>query len=106
VFGWEFTTGQDDYLHIKNGEAFIGGIPPAANSENEARSVWLMPLHISFSPWSRHRDPKSRFRQPLGCGAASVANAHSNPAFRSLVAIAYTTYMTCTACTARTITVA
>jgi len=31
LFGWEITPGQKDesgYLHIKNGEAFIGGIPP------------------------------------------------------------------------------
>jgi len=32
LFGWEIAPGQNDpsgYLHIKNGEAFIGGIPPA-----------------------------------------------------------------------------
>ena len=32
VFGWQIAPGADDnsgYLHIKNGEAFIGGIPPA-----------------------------------------------------------------------------
>src|ERR1022692_782451 len=32
VFGWQITKGENDssgYLHIKNGEAFIGGIPPA-----------------------------------------------------------------------------
>ncbi|HUE25049.1 MAG TPA: VOC family protein [Bryobacteraceae bacterium] len=31
LFGWQIAPGQNDpsgYLHIKNGEAFIGGIPP------------------------------------------------------------------------------
>jgi predicted enzyme related to lactoylglutathione lyase len=33
VFGWQITLGENDssgYLHIKNGETFIGGIPPTA----------------------------------------------------------------------------
>jgi uncharacterized protein len=33
LFGWEIAPGQHDpsgYLHIKNGEAFIGGIPPSS----------------------------------------------------------------------------
>ena len=32
LFGWQIVTGEHDtsgYLHIKNGEKFIGGIPPA-----------------------------------------------------------------------------
>ena len=31
VFGWKFDRGEKggDYLHIKNGEEYIGGIPPA-----------------------------------------------------------------------------
>jgi uncharacterized protein len=41
VFGWDFTTGQDDYLHIKNGEAFIGGIPPAVHLNPHAPPHWM-----------------------------------------------------------------
>ena len=41
VFGWEFTKGQDDYLHIKNGEAFIGGVPPAEHQNPNAPPHWM-----------------------------------------------------------------
>jgi predicted enzyme related to lactoylglutathione lyase len=44
VFGWKAEPGQADdsgYLHIKNGEAFIGGIPPAAHRHPNVPSHWL-----------------------------------------------------------------
>ena len=41
VFGWEFTTGKDDYLHIKNGADFIGGIPPAAHRNPHVPPHWM-----------------------------------------------------------------
>jgi predicted enzyme related to lactoylglutathione lyase len=43
VFGWEATAGQDTsgYLHIKNGEHFIGGIPPAHQINPKAPPHWM-----------------------------------------------------------------
>jgi predicted enzyme related to lactoylglutathione lyase len=44
VFGWEIAPGKDDsgYLHIKNGEHFIGGMPPAAFQDPNAPPHWLL----------------------------------------------------------------
>ncbi len=42
LFGWQITTGQnDDYLHIRNGEKFIGGIPPARHQGPNTVPHWL-----------------------------------------------------------------
>jgi predicted enzyme related to lactoylglutathione lyase len=43
VFGWEATPGQDTsgYLHIKNGEAFIGGIPAAHQRNPNVPPHWM-----------------------------------------------------------------
>ncbi len=45
VFGWRFATGEHDtsgYLHIKNGENFIGGVPPAQHRNPNAPPHWLL----------------------------------------------------------------
>jgi len=44
VFGWEIAPGEKDpsgYLHIKNGDQFIGGIPPAQGNP-QAPPHWLL----------------------------------------------------------------
>jgi predicted enzyme related to lactoylglutathione lyase len=44
LFGWEIAPGQHDpsgYLHIKNGDAFIGGIPPVGPQPG-VPSHWLL----------------------------------------------------------------
>jgi predicted enzyme related to lactoylglutathione lyase len=44
VFGWQLTKDEKDpsgYLHIKNGEHFIGGIPPAAHRQPGVPAHWL-----------------------------------------------------------------
>ena len=44
LFGWDVAPGQNDpsgYLHIKNGEAFIGGIPPVGPQPG-VPSHWLL----------------------------------------------------------------
>ena len=44
VFNWEISPGQDQsgYLHIKNGEQFIGGIPPASARDPRTPPHWLI----------------------------------------------------------------
>lgn len=45
VFGWKLTTAEKDpsgYLHIKNGQDFIGGIPPAAHRNAQTPAHWLI----------------------------------------------------------------
>ncbi len=45
LFGWEFTPGKDKdpsgYLHIKNGEHFIGGMPPAEALQPHVPPHWM-----------------------------------------------------------------
>jgi hypothetical protein len=43
VFGWDAVEGEDKsgYLHIKNGESFIGGIPPAEHRNPNVPPHWL-----------------------------------------------------------------
>jgi uncharacterized protein len=45
LFGWQMMTEDEDpehdYLHIKNGEHFIGGIPPAKYHNANAPAHWL-----------------------------------------------------------------
>lgn len=51
VFGWEIMPGQDNsgYLHIKNGEDFIGGIPPAQFRDPNAPPHWLLYFLVTDS---------------------------------------------------------
>ncbi len=45
LFGWEFLPGKDKdaegYLHIRNGEQYIGGLPPAGSLPPHVPSHWL-----------------------------------------------------------------
>ena len=44
VFGWQITKGENDnsgYLHIKNGEHFIGGVPPSKYRQPGTPPHWL-----------------------------------------------------------------
>jgi predicted enzyme related to lactoylglutathione lyase len=42
LFGWKIEVGQHggDYLHIKNGESFIGGVPPVGSLPPNAPPHW------------------------------------------------------------------
>jgi predicted enzyme related to lactoylglutathione lyase len=44
VFGWSLDPGQDGsgYLHIKNGDQYIGGILPAAHHDPNVPPHWLL----------------------------------------------------------------
>jgi predicted enzyme related to lactoylglutathione lyase len=43
LFGWQFMKSEkDDYLHIQNGEEFIGGIPPAAHRDPSIPPHWAL----------------------------------------------------------------
>ena len=45
LFGWKISPGEKDtsgYLHIQNGEQFIGGIPPAQFRSPNAPPHWLL----------------------------------------------------------------
>ena len=49
LFGWEISAGDDPsgYLHIKNGDAFIGGIPPAAMRNPQAPPHWMIYFYVA-----------------------------------------------------------
>ncbi len=49
VFDWSFDMGQDGsgYLHIKNGDTPIGGIPPAENRAPGAPPHWMIYMLVT-----------------------------------------------------------
>jgi len=49
LFGWKVETGQQggDYLHIKNGEQFIGGIPPAGSAGAGVAAHWSLYYQVA-----------------------------------------------------------
>ncbi|SRR6266496_1479948 len=50
LFGWKIAAGEHDtsgYLHIKNGEDFIGGVQPASMRNSNAPPHWLAYFHTS-----------------------------------------------------------
>jgi uncharacterized protein len=63
AFGWNFELGQDGsgYLHIKNGDTFIGGIPPAAMRNPGAPPHWMIYIQVA--------DCDSSAAQAKGLGA-------------------------------------
>ena len=50
LLGWTITKGENDpsgYLHIKNGEEFIGGIPPSRFSPPNTPPHWLAYFYVA-----------------------------------------------------------
>jgi len=50
VFGWQIAPGEHDnsgYLHIKNGENFIGGVPPAEHQNPNAPPHWMLYFYVT-----------------------------------------------------------
>jgi predicted enzyme related to lactoylglutathione lyase len=47
LFGWSVTPGEGGYLHLKNGEAFIGGIPPADNATPGVPPHWMSYIQVA-----------------------------------------------------------
>jgi predicted enzyme related to lactoylglutathione lyase len=51
LFGWQMVTDDEDpehdYIHIKNGEHFIGGIPPVRDRKPGTPPHWLIYFHVS-----------------------------------------------------------
>jgi predicted enzyme related to lactoylglutathione lyase len=50
LFGWELTKDPKDpsgYLHIKNGEHYIGGVPPAEHRNPHVPPHWLLYFQVA-----------------------------------------------------------
>jgi hypothetical protein len=47
LFGWTFLPGDGGYLHIKNGDDFIGGIPSAAHVPPGAPPHWMIYIQVA-----------------------------------------------------------
>jgi hypothetical protein len=50
LLGWQFERGENDssgYLHIKNGDEYIGGVPPASHRDPNAPPHWLLYFQTS-----------------------------------------------------------
>ncbi len=46
LFGWTFMPGAGGYLHIKNGEALIGGIPSVAQRDPGMPAHWMIYIQV------------------------------------------------------------
>ena len=46
LLGWNFMPGDDNYVHVRNGENFIGGIPPAEYSSARTPPHWLVYFQV------------------------------------------------------------
>jgi predicted enzyme related to lactoylglutathione lyase len=50
LFGWKISVGDKDtsgYLHIQNGETYIGGIPPSQHRNPNAPPHWLIYFYVT-----------------------------------------------------------
>ncbi len=50
LFGWKLLPGEKDtsgYLHIKNGEEYIGGMPPLDQQDRNAPPHWLLYFQVA-----------------------------------------------------------
>lgn len=50
LFGWQLMKDEKDpsgYIHIKNGDSFIGGIPPATHRNPNAPPHWLIYFQVA-----------------------------------------------------------
>jgi len=50
LFGWQIALGEHDssgYLHIKNGDTFIGGIPPAEHQNPNVPPHWMLYFYVA-----------------------------------------------------------
>jgi predicted enzyme related to lactoylglutathione lyase len=50
LFGWKISTSENDpsgYLHIQNGDEFIGGIPPSQYRNPNAPPHWMMYFYVT-----------------------------------------------------------
>jgi predicted enzyme related to lactoylglutathione lyase len=50
LFGWKIAAGEHDtsgYLHIQNGEAMIGGVPPSQHRNPKAPPHWLVYFQVA-----------------------------------------------------------
>ncbi|HLW55487.1 MAG TPA: VOC family protein [Candidatus Angelobacter sp.] len=71
VFGWKFEKSQHDssgYLHIKNGEQFIGGIPPLEPGEAHLPPHWLAYFMVA--------DAEATQKKAADLGAKILMPAH------------------------------
>ena len=62
LFGWKLEKSEKDssgYLHVKNGEEFIGGIPPAQHRDPKAPPCWLIYFQTSDCDASVHKAKQS-----------------------------------------------
>ena len=50
LFGWKLSAGVNDssgYLHIQNGEEYIGGVPPGTHRDPKAPPHWLSYIQVA-----------------------------------------------------------
>ena len=73
LFGWTVVPGDGGYLHIKNGESFIGGIPPAHASAPGTPPSWM--AYIQVADIEATTDKARGLGANICVGPMSIANA-------------------------------
>jgi predicted enzyme related to lactoylglutathione lyase len=79
LFGWSVTPGEDGYLHLKNGESFIGGIPPAHNAAPGVPPHWMGYIQVADIDASTAK--ASALGAKICVGPMSIGNAGSMTVF-------------------------
>lgn len=74
VFGWKTDPGQDNsgYLHIKNGDKYIGGIPPAHHRDPKVPPHWL--AYISVENCDRSTEEAKKAGAKVYFGPMTMEN--------------------------------
>jgi len=83
LFGWTFEVGENDpsgYVHIKSGDKFIGGMPPAAHQSPGVPPHWLIYFYA--------KDCKASTEQAVGLGGKAYVPATEMPGVGTFSVIA------------------
>jgi predicted enzyme related to lactoylglutathione lyase len=94
LFGWTLVPGDGGYQHLKNGEAFIGGIPPAQQVPPGTPPHWMSYVQVADIKAStdKARDLGANICMgPMVVGTAGSMTVLSDPqgAFLALFEVAH-----------------
>jgi predicted enzyme related to lactoylglutathione lyase len=94
LFGWTLVPGEGGYQHLKNDEAFIGGIPPSHATAPGAPPHWMSYLQVADieATTAKARDLGANICMgPMTVGNAGRMTVLSDPqgAFLALFEVAH-----------------
>jgi predicted enzyme related to lactoylglutathione lyase len=75
LFGWTLVPGEGGYQHLKNGDAFIGGILPASHVPPGTPPNWMS--YIQVASIQASTDKARELGATICLGPMSVGNSGS-----------------------------